>query len=197
VVKEVKEIEIALLWDKEITYKRYLIDRGFDCEVVTPGTLAAPFFSTRLCRLLIVPAGFGNTLYSRILKELRATRMVITDFVKGGGTLLVSGSFSIGGAYDWLPIKIEYVMEERRVKIELITEHEAATMVEKDECFCDGYFEEVDAGCEGLLTVKRDEDEKAILVVSRYGAGKIIATTIHEYPSEQFLAYCVGHERES
>ena len=191
-VKEVKEIEIALLWDKEITYKRYLIDRGFDCEVVTPGTLAAPFFSTRVCRLLIVPAGFGNTLYSGILKELRATSMFIKNFVKGGGTLLVSGAFSIKDAYDWLPIEIEYVMEERRVKIELITEHEAATIVEKDECFCDGYFEEVDAGCEVLLTVKRDEDEKAVLVVSEYGAGKIIATTIHEYPSEQFIAYCVG-----
>ena len=191
-VKEVKGIEIALLWDKEITYKRYLIDRGFNCEVVTPGILAAPFFSTRLCRLIIVPAGFGNPLYSEILKELRATSVVIKSFVRGGGTLLVSGAFSTRDAYNWLPIKIEYVMEERRVKLELIKEHEAAMIVEKGECFCDGYFEEVDVHCEVLLAETKGEDKKPLLVLSEYGAGKIIATTIHEYPSEQFIAYCVG-----
>jgi len=192
VVKEVKGIEIALLWDKEITYKRYLIDRGFTCEVVTPGILALPFFSTRLCRLIIVPAGFGNPLYSRILTELRAASAVITSFVRSGGTLVVSGAFSTRDAYNWLPIKIGYVREERRVKLELIKEHRAAMIVGKAECFCDGYFEEVDAHCEVLIVEKRGEDEKPLLVVSEYGAGKIIATTIHEYPSEEFIAYCVG-----
>jgi hypothetical protein len=193
VVKEVKGIEIAVLWDKELTYKRYLIDRGFTCEVLTPGILAAPFFSTRLCRLIVVPAGFGNPLYSRILTELRATRVGINNFVRGGGTLLVSGAFSNRDAYNWLPITIRYVIEERRVKVELVKEHEAAAIVEeRGECFCDGYFEEVDVHCEVLLAVRRGEDEKPLLVLSRYGAGKIIATTIHEYPSEQFIAYCVG-----
>ena len=78
------------------------------------------------------------------------------------------------------------------MKVKLVKEHEAAAIVERSDCFCDGYFEEVDAHCEVLLAVKHGEDEKALLVVSAYGAGKIIATTIHEYPSEQFIAYCVG-----
>ncbi|RZN40921.1 MAG: hypothetical protein EFT35_02590 [Methanophagales archaeon ANME-1-THS] len=187
-----KGIEIALLWDKELTYKRYLIDHGFTCEVVTPSIFAAPFFSIRLYRLIVVPAGFGNPLYSRILTELRATSVAISNFVRGGGTLLVSGAFSNRDAYNWLPITVSLVREERRVKLELVKEHEAASIVERRECFCDGYFEEVDAHCEVLLVAKRGADEKPLLVLSKYGAGRIIVTTIHEYPSELFIAYCVG-----
>jgi hypothetical protein len=78
------------------------------------------------------------------------------------------------------------------VKIEQVKEHKAATIVEKGKCLCDGYFEELGDGWDVILTVKGVKEEKAILTVSEYGAGKIIATTIHEYPSEQFITYCVG-----
>ena len=70
--------------------------------------------------------------------------------------------------------------------------HKTATIVETDECLCDGYFEEVEDGWDVILAVKGDAEKKAILAVSEYGAGEIIATTIHEYPSEQFIAYCSG-----
>ncbi|MEA2074501.1 MAG: hypothetical protein U9O85_02020 [Euryarchaeota archaeon] len=186
------EIGIALVWDKDTPFTRYLTDRGFDCEVVTPQLFAAPFFSYRACRLVLVPAGFGNAFYSTVLTDLRAHSMFITNFVKEGGTLLVSGAFSNHDAYNWLPRKIGYVNEVRRVRIELMKEHKVATIVEKDECLCDGYFEEVEESWDVILTVKGDREEKAILTVSEYGAGKIIATTIHEYPSEQFITYCVG-----
>lgn len=188
----VKEIEIALLWDKDTPFKRYLIDRGFDCVVVTPGVLAAPFFSVAGYKLVIVQAGFGNELYSRILKELRANCVFIKNFVKAGGTLLVSGALSNKDAYNWLPVKIKYVMEKRRVRIEVIKEHKAALIVEKEECMYDGYFEEAEREWEVILKVKDGNDEKAILVMSEYGTGEIIATTIHEYPTEGFIAYCLG-----
>lgn len=57
---------------------------------------------------------------------------------------------------------------------------------------CDGYFEEAETEWEVIIKVKGDKDEKAILVLSEYGAGEIIATTIHEYPSERFITYCLG-----
>lgn len=186
-----KGIDIALLWDKELTYKRYLIDHGFTCEVIRPGIIAAPFFSLRLYKVLLVPAGFGNPFYSRILTELRATSEGIKQFIRSGGTLLVSGAFADTDAYNWLPIRIKYVQEARRVKIELVKEHEAAAIVEPSgDCFCDGYFEDVDPDCE--VVMKRGEDKKPLLVFAAYGAGRIIATTIHEYPSSQFITYCVG-----
>ena len=186
-------MEIALLWDKDTLFREYLIDRGFTCEVVMPNTLSAPFFSFTGYKLIIVQAGFGNELYSGMLKVLRANSVHIKDFVKAGGTLLVSGALSNKDAYDWLPVKIKYVMEKRRVRIEMLKDHKAAAIVEKEECMCDGYFEE--AWTEGEIILKeKDKDRNAILVVAQYGAGEIIATTIHEYPSERFIAYCVGRE---
>ena len=186
--------EIALLWDKDTPFMQHLTDKGFDCELIIPNLLFAPFFSFTCYKLVIVPAGFGNEVYSGILKGLRANSVRIKDFVKAGGTLLVSGALSNKDAYNWLPVKIEYVMEKRRVKIEAVKEHKAAVIVEKEECICDGYFEEAGTEGEVILKIKDDNDEKtkAILVVSEYGAGEIIATTIHEYPSERFIAYCVG-----
>lgn len=186
------EIGITLLWDKDTPFEQYLADRGFDCEIVTPRILAAPFFSWRARKLLIVPAGFGNAFYSGVLKDLRATSEFINNFVTVGGILLVSGAFSSRDAYNWLPLKVNYVREVRRVKIERIKQDKAAKIVETVECLCDGYFEEVEDGWDVILTVKGDAEKKAILIVSKYGAGEIIATTIHEYPSEQFIAYCLG-----
>ncbi len=188
--------EIALLWDKDTLFREYLIDKGFTCEVVMPNTLSAPFFSFTGYKLVIVPAGFGNELYSGILKGLRASSVLIKDFVKAGGVLLVSGALSNKDAYNWLPVKIEYVMEKRRVRTEVVKDIKAAGIVEKEECMCDGYFEEAGTEGEVILRIKGDKDEKtkAILVVSEYGAGEIIATTIHEYPSERFIKRCLGSE---
>ena len=189
-----KEREIALLWDKDTPFMQHLTDKGFDCELIIPNLLFAPFFSFTGYKLVIVPAGFGNELYSGILKGLRANSVRIKDFVKEGGVLLVSGALSNKDAYNWLPVKIEYVMEKRRVRTEVVKEHKAAAIVEKEECMCDGYFDWTGTEGEVILRIKGDNDEKtkAILVVSEYGAGEIIATTIHEYPSERFIAYCVG-----
>ncbi|HJH26007.1 MAG TPA: hypothetical protein C5S37_04355 [Methanophagales archaeon] len=188
-----KEREIALLWDKDTLFRDYLIDRGFTCEGVMPNTLSAPFFSFTGYKLVIVPAGFGNELYSGMLKGLRASSVRIKDFVKAGGVLLVSGALSNKDAYNWLPVKIEYVMEKRRVRTEVVKEHKAAVIVEKEECMCDGYFMEI--GAEGEIILKeKGKDEKAILVVWEYGAGEVIATTIHEYPSERFIKRCLGRE---
>lgn len=188
--------EIALLWDKDTPFMPYLTDKGFDCEVITPNLLFAPFFSFTGYKLVIVPAGFGNELYSGILKGLRANSECIKDFVKEGGVLLVSGALSNKDAYNWLPVKIEYVMEKRRVRIEMVEENKAAAIVEKEGCVCDGYFDEAGTEGEVILKIKDDNDEKtkAILVVLKYGAGEIIATTIHEYPSERFIKRCLGRE---
>ena len=95
--------EIALLWDKDTLFMPYLTDKGFDCDLITPNLLFAPFFSFTGYKLVIVPAGFGDELYSGILKGLRASSVLIKDFVKAGGALLVSGALSNKDAYNWLP----------------------------------------------------------------------------------------------
>ncbi len=184
--------EIALLWDKDTPFKQYLTDNGFDCEIVTPKLLAAPFFSWRSCRLVIVPAGFGHAFYSGVLKDLRANSAFINTFVKAGGTLLVSGALSGGDAYNWLPWGITYLRDERTVEIERVKEHKAAAIIDNDECMCDGYFEKIEDGWDIILAAKGESEGKPILVTAEYGVGTIIATSIHEYPSERFIAFFTG-----
>jgi hypothetical protein len=187
---------ITVLWDRETPFKQYLTERGFDCEVVTPKMIAAPFFSWRASRLVLVPAGFGNSFFSGVLGDLRANRTRIMDFVKAGGALLVSGAFAYTDAYNWLPRKLRYARAEQTVELKWLKENKAAAaLVETDKCMCDGYFEEVGEGWDVLLAIQGGEeeaDEKAILVVLEYGAGEIIAATIHEYPSNRFFEHYAG-----
>ena len=182
---------ITVLWDNETPFKQYLAERGFDCEVVTPKMIAAPFFSWRASQLVLVPAGFGNPFFSGVLDDLRANSVLITDFVKAGGTLLVSGALSHSDAYNWLPLKLRYARADQTVKIKRLKENQVATMVDADECMCDGYFDEVGEGWDVILALAGDDADNAILVATEYGVGQIIATTIHEYPSDQFFEYCV------
>ncbi len=187
-------IDIAVLWDQDIgDYRRYLRDQGFDCDVIPPVVLNMPVNHTNLeeYRLVIVPAGFGNMTYTRLLPELRAIDDLITEFVKAGGTLFVGGALSnISNAYDWLPVELRYVAGMRQVKVKTLKSHRAAEILhDQDECICDGYF--TDMG-EDVDTILSSEEGHAILVTSVFGAGEIIVTSIHEFPSREFLWYCVN-----
>ena len=183
-------VGITVLWDRDTPVKHYLTERGFDCEVVTPKVVAAPFFSWRSSQLALVPAGFGNPFFSAVLEDLRANSMLITKFVEAGGTLLVSGALSHSDAYNWLPLKLRYVRADQTVKIKRLKENPAATIVDADDCMCDGYFEEVGEGWDVILAMDGADTDNVILVATEYGAGQIIATTIHEYPSDRFFEYC-------
>ena len=185
------EAEIALLWDRDTPYEQYLKEHGFRYKRVQPQLLAAPFFSWRAFRLVIIPAGFGNTYFSGMLAVLRANREALKSFVRAGGTLLVSGALAHGNAYDWLPLQLEYVRKDIQAPLERQKDDEAAQLVEQPVCFCDGYLGTLDDGWGVILTVKADAGVHPVLVVADYGAGKIMVSSIHEYPSERFLRTCL------
>jgi hypothetical protein len=185
------EAEIALLWDRDTPYEQYLREHGFRYKLVQPQLLAAPFFSWRAFRLVIIPAGFGNTYFSGMLAALRANREALSSFVKAGGTLLVSGALAHSNAYDWLPLQLEYVRKDIQAPLERQKDDEAARIVEQAVCFCDGYLGTLEDDWSVVLMVKVDSSARPVLVVARYGAGKIIVSSIHEYPSERFLRACL------
>jgi hypothetical protein len=190
-MKNVHARAIALLGDNVTAFTRYLRGMEFTCEAIPSELLLAPFFSLTDYKLVIIPAGFGSVLYSKLLPRLRAKKELLTNFVGAGGTLLVSGAFSEKNPYNWLPLTLEYIQKEQWVTIEMVADHHAALIVETNKCMCDGYFTAI--GSEGEIILE-NEGGKAILVVASYGAGEIIATTIHEYPSERFISYCVGED---
>ncbi|MGC9444331.1 MAG: hypothetical protein ACP5E9_05315 [Candidatus Methanospirareceae archaeon] len=188
------EAEIAVLWDRDTPYEQYLRELGFRYKLVLPQLLAAPFFSWRAFRLVIVPAGFGNTYFSGMLAALRANRDALTSFVRAGGTLLVSGALAHSNAYDWLPLHLEYQRKDIQAPLEREKDDEGAQLVEQAVCFCDGYLGTRDNAWDVILTVKADSGALPVLVVARYGAGKILVSSIHEYPSQRFLQACVSSE---
>ena len=103
--------KIAVFWDSEMMFHRMVEDAAGPVEAVTPLILSAPFFRGKFSGI-IVPTGFGNTSYSKMLPALRACAGRIEDYLEDGGKMLVYGAADAGPArYDWLPVKAEYHYE--------------------------------------------------------------------------------------
>jgi len=174
----------ALLWDQKIVFTRYIEDCGVACEHMTPHMLATPFFRGRFISL-IVPTGFGNPEFSNLLPALRAAAPRINRFVMSGGRLLVFGAACDNvSAYDWMPFQLTYNHLYRSCRIEIDQSHPCSEFLSDYDpsCVeCDGYFTtyegDVIARAEGY----------PVMIEKEVGKGKIVASTIHEYPSRSFV----------
>jgi hypothetical protein len=184
----------GLVWDTPLVFKRYIEDCGIACEHVTPHLLAAPFYRSTL-GTLIIPTGFANPAYSRLLPALRASSGRIGRFVERGGHLLVFGAGDTRpGLYDWLPFPVTYHHNHRTCRISLDTSHRfASILADYDPAAipCDGYF--ISQGGDIIAT----SDEQAVMVEKVTGSGIVLVTTIHEYPSRAFLLDFCGDASET
>lgn len=175
---------LGLVWDQKIVFSRYIEDCGIACEHVTPHMLAAPFFRGRF-NTLVVPTGFGNPAFSNLLPALRAATPRINRFLESGGRLLVFGAASENiTAYDWLPFQLTYHHSYGTRRIEVDSSHVASAFLsdyDLEAVECDGHFTrfegEAIARAEGF----------PVMIEKEIGEGAVIATTIHEYPSRNFI----------
>jgi hypothetical protein len=174
----------GLIWDQKIVFTRYIEDCGVACEHITPHMLAAPFFRGRFVTL-IVPTGFGNPAFSNLLPALRAAAPRINRFIKSGGKLLVFGAASENcAAYDWLPFQLTYHHSYKPCRIEIDPSHPSAAFLSDYDpsCVeCDGYF----TAHEG--NVIAHAEGCPVMIEKEIGEGKVVASTIHEYPSRNFV----------
>jgi hypothetical protein len=174
----------GFLWDSPQHFSRLIEDCAIVCEIVTPHMLAAPFFRGSF-NCLIVPTGFGNAKYSNLLPALRAASSRIRRFVENGGNLMVFGAAeNKTDAYDWLPFKVTYFHEFRPRKISFSGNSLATTIVneyDSKNIECDGSFPEHEGICIG------SSDTAGVIIECTCGKGKIIVTSIHEFPSRAFL----------
>lgn len=184
----------GLLWDEKVVFSRFLEGCGLTCEQVTPHLLAAPFFRGRFAAL-IIPAGFANPSYSRLLPALRASSGRIRKYVGSGGRILVFGAgIDRPDAYDWMPFQVTYKHEQQKGVLECSGSH-----------WCSTLFSEYDPGsieCDGFFPVHGGEvvariGDQAVLIHASIGDGEVIATTIHEYPSRDFLNEFCQDSRET
>jgi hypothetical protein len=176
--------DIAYLWDTKLMFENHLKEHGFESQLIHPGSIGSPFLPR--FKLMIIPTGFANPGYSKLLPSLMLNKHRIEGFVNNGGTALVYGPMTEYHSYDWLPVNIEYIQRYGSVKIQKQGQSEASMIVDKSLVQCDGFFNSTEGEC-----VLLNESDETILVKINYGDGLIIATTIHEYPASGFIRWAI------
>lgn len=180
----------GFVWATPLHFNRFIEDCGISCETITPHMLAAPFYRPTL-NCLIIPTGFANPVYSNLLPALRASSPRIRKFVENGGSLLVFGAAADKpDAYDWLPFRITYRHDCHPRSIACAAGSRARSLLDDYDpaaIECDGTFSEHDG--EGTGTC----GSAAVVVEKHMGKGTIVVTSLHEYPSREFLkGFCSG-----
>ncbi|MGB8308524.1 MAG: hypothetical protein WCE65_01680 [Methanoregula sp.] len=174
----------GFVWETPQHFVRYIEDCGVPCELVTPYMLAAPFFRGSFT-CLVIPTGFANPAYCRLLPALRASSDRIQRFVENGGNLLVFGAaIDKTDAYDWLPFPVTYRHEVVPRKVTCRNSALAAALVEDydpNRIECDGTFPAYEGATAG------DADGSPLIIEEKVGKGTVIVTSIHEYPSRAFV----------
>jgi len=174
----------GFVWATPQHFNRFIEECGIGCELITPHMLAAPFFRPTL-NCLIIPTGFANPAYSGLLPALRASSPRIERFVENGGSLLVFGAAADKpDAYDWLPFNLVYRHDCHPRSIAFAAESDTRSILDDYDPVaieCDGIFPEHEA--DGVGTC----ESAAVIVEKQIGKGKIVVTSVHEYPSRRFL----------
>ncbi|MBN2734779.1 MAG: hypothetical protein JXQ82_07985 [Methanomicrobiaceae archaeon] len=172
---------------------RYIEDCEIGCESVTPQILGAPFFKGNFVAL-IIPTGFGNSLYSCLLPALRASSGRIKKFVEKGGKLISFGAMTIEkSAYDWLPFECEYIHEYFSAPISVNKESQFSGIMDdfdSSKTECDGYFKGFGSDIE---IIAKTSDDRPVMIAKKCGEGYYVLTSIHELPSKSFIKkFCTG-----
>ena len=158
-------------------------DMGFACHQLMPGALGSPFCMP--CKLLIIPSGFADSKYYKILKPVENNADKIRQFVEHGGVLLVFGAILDNYKYDWLPMKLSYQMKFKEAEVKLTDPSDpAASFIAQGKLYCDGYFTEHDGN-----VVMENADGFPVLITKKVGDGYIVAVSLHQLPSKQFLEW--------
>jgi glutamine amidotransferase-like uncharacterized protein len=174
----------GFVWETPQHFVRYIEDCGIPCELVTPYMLAAPFFRGSFS-CLIIPTGFANPAYCRLLPALRASSERIEKFVENGGNLLVFGAaIDRADAYDWLPFPVTYRHKVFPRKIGCGSSELGMALVEDYDpsCIeCDGIFPTHEGSTAG------EADGSTAIIEKTVGTGTVVVTSVHEYPSRAFI----------
>jgi hypothetical protein len=192
---------VGIIWDTHMRFIRLVEDCGYIPELITPHLLAAPFFRG-LYSGIIIPCGFAHPSYSRVLPALRACEDRIRRFIQAGGTILAFGAgIDKPDAYDWLPVKVRYRFGFSEGETVGGSDDTLSCITEDcpDVVSIDGVFDPPFNGAPHLQNTSDPGEIKEVIVrlqikgspvmiECRSGAGRIILTSLHEYPSRRFIA---------
>ncbi|MBW6518267.1 MAG: hypothetical protein K0A89_07170 [ANME-2 cluster archaeon] len=176
--------DIGLIWESKLLFEKLFVEHGYDYQLVHPSSLGSPFLPR--FKLVIIPTGFANPQYSSVLPSLMRNRNRIGNFIETGGTLLVYGALTQSHTYDWLPVKLTYVQRYGPAELSEHCQHKASMIIADTSPECDGYFTSCDGDC-----IMVNEFGEPVLMTMEYGTGQIIATTIHEFPTPEFIRWAL------
>ena len=178
--------QIAVFWDKEMMFHKVVSDAAGPTEAVSPLMLAAPFYRGSFASV-IIPTGFGNTQYSKMLPALKACAARVEEFLEDGGKMLVFGAADAGpNRYSWLPVDPGYHYEFMEHDVSVDTSSPYASLADGYDLThlpCDGWFET----CDGKALITSKTKEAPVLAQWEIGKGTLLLAAVHEYPSETFL----------
>lgn len=180
--------DIALIGERTFLFEKLFEELEVTYQFLQPGILGSPFLPQY--RMVIIPTGFANPQYSKVLPALQRMKSKLADFVKNGGVLTVFGPLVPEHEYGWLPLPLKYVCEYGPQSVEP-SEHECACLLCTLTPECDGYL----IPSEDFETVLNDEKGRAILVMGRFGEGLIVATSVHEFPAAEYIKWALEKAR--
>lgn len=182
--------DIALIGEKTFLYEKLFGECGLSVQFISPSLLGSPFLSQY--RAVMIPTGFANPQYSAALPALMRTKSNISAFVNRGGVLTVFGPMVAEHDYDWLPqpLRLRYVCDLGARRADPPSE-ECACLLCTTTPECDGYL----LPGEGYREVLRDERGRCILALAELGEGLIVATTVHEFPTADYIRWAARRGR--
>lgn len=174
--------DVMLLWETPILFEKLFVEYNIKCQRVPAESICTPFLPP--CKCLVLPTGFANPAYTSTLKSVVRNKNKIESFLKKGGTLVIFGPMVPEHGYEWLPFELKYVQEQGYGTVKRMEGHEDVCVIDEHttEAEYDGYFLDTDAKV--ILT---DEKNRPLMVAKDVGEGKVIACSIHEFPSKEFL----------
>jgi hypothetical protein len=180
--------DIALIGESIFLYRKLFAEAGVSYQFVSPGLLGSPFLPR--FKVVIIPTGFANPLYSQALPALQRMRSNIAGFVKKGGIITIFGPMVPEHKYDWLPLALTYFCELSSQSIGP-SRHECTCLLCTSTPECDGFL----LPGQGFETVLKDGKGRAILVAGKLGEGLIVATSVHEFPAAEYIKWAVGRAK--
>ncbi len=186
--------DVMLIWDTPLLFEKLFVDNDLKCQRILSHAVGTPFLSP--CKCIIIPTGFANPDYTKIVAGIERNGRAFEKFVENGGILVVFGPMVSEYHYDWLPMKLAYVQEHSSTRVQKVDEHSAQSIISDVDIDtpieCDGYFSGTDAD-----VLLNNSDGKPIMVAKDIGDGMVIATTIHEFPSADFLSWIMERAKLS
>ncbi|WP_094226799.1 hypothetical protein [Methanolobus psychrotolerans] len=176
--------EVMLIWDNPLLFEKLFKEHNIKCQRIVSDSIGTPFISP--CKCVVIPTGFANKDYTNILPGIERNATRLEKFVREGGNLVIFSPIVHSYKYEWLPMELEYVQQQEVTTVCKVKDHEAQCLIEdtENEVEFDGFFSKTDAE-----VVFSDKSGNPLMVVKELGNGRIIATTIHEFPSGKFLKW--------